>query len=151
MGNLMYEYSEIIESRRLEKTSKVTYSNHQSILTIALNHSPQCHICLFLEHLQRWQFHCFPGQAVPMPVLTVLSTVLPNVGCSWVVKLMLFNRRCGESSWFSPVVICLSFSISGSASQLCFVSAVCFSLLFSRETKRFIAESRFKSCLHASL
>ena len=42
----------IIESLMMEKTSKITMSNHQPIPTVPNNHIPLCHISMVLEHLQ---------------------------------------------------------------------------------------------------
>ena len=38
----------------------------------ALDHVPQCNICMFLEHLQGWWFYHPPGQPVPVPCQDVL-------------------------------------------------------------------------------
>ena len=43
---------QIIEILRLEKTSKITQSNHQPVLTMPTKHVPQCHIHVVSEHLQ---------------------------------------------------------------------------------------------------
>jgi len=56
-----------IESLRLEKTSKVTQSNHQPTPTMPTNHVPQCHIRMVPEHLQGQRLRHHPGQSVPMP------------------------------------------------------------------------------------
>ena len=60
-------YYSCIESLRLEKTTKVIESNHQSITTCPLNCAPQCHISTFLEHLQGQWLHHLPGHPVPTP------------------------------------------------------------------------------------
>ena len=44
----------IIESVRLENTSKIITSNHQPTPTTHTTHVPHCHISTFLEHLQTW-------------------------------------------------------------------------------------------------
>jgi len=55
------------ESLQLEKTTKITQSNHQPTPTMPTNHIPRCHIHTALEHLQgRWLYH-LPGQPVPLP------------------------------------------------------------------------------------
>ena len=46
-------FQQIIESLRLEKTSKIIKTNRQHITTMPTNHIPQCHNSTFLEHLQR--------------------------------------------------------------------------------------------------
>jgi len=42
----------ITDSLRLEKTSKITKSNHQPIPTMPTNHVLQCHISMFIGHAQ---------------------------------------------------------------------------------------------------
>jgi len=44
----------IIDSLRLEKTTKIIESNCQPIATVPLSHVPQCHIYPFLENLQNF-------------------------------------------------------------------------------------------------
>ena len=55
----------IIKSLRLEKTMKTIQPSRQPTPTLPTNHVPQCRISAFLEHLQRWWLHLFPGQPVP--------------------------------------------------------------------------------------
>ena len=47
-----HDYHKIIESLRLEKTSKIIKSNHQSTPPCLLSHVPKCHIYTFFEHIQ---------------------------------------------------------------------------------------------------
>jgi len=69
----------IIESLRLEKTSKTIQSNSQPIPTMPTNHVPQFHFCPFLEHLQGWWLHHLPGQPVPMPHHSCREEMFPNI------------------------------------------------------------------------
>ena len=55
----------ITESLRLERTSKITKSNHPP--PRLLNHVPKCHVYTVFEPLQGWGAHHCPGQ--PGPVL----------------------------------------------------------------------------------
>jgi len=57
----------IIESFRLEKTSKTTQSNHWPIPSMPTNYIPQCHIHTIPEQLQGRGLHHLPGQPVPLP------------------------------------------------------------------------------------
>ena len=59
-------FHRIIESLRLEKTSKIIKSNHQPNTTCLLNHVLKCHTYTFFEHLQGWWLHHFSGQPVQM-------------------------------------------------------------------------------------
>ena len=66
----------ITESLRLEKTSKITKSNHQPIPTMPINHVPQCHISTILEVLQgQWRM---PPEDTPW-YATLISLHLVNV------------------------------------------------------------------------
>ena len=54
----------IIESLRLEKTSKIIKSSCQPNTTMPTKPCPECHIHTFFEHLQGWGLHHLPGQPV---------------------------------------------------------------------------------------
>ena len=77
---LVYWYR-ITESPRLEKTSKITQSNHSPPTSISpLSHIPLC-ICIstFLEHLQGWWLHHLHGQPIPVPDHSFKEENSPNV------------------------------------------------------------------------
>ena len=57
----------IVETLRLDKTSKITKSIHLPMPNMPTEHVPQCHISTFLEYLQGWWLHHFPGQPIPVP------------------------------------------------------------------------------------
>ena len=58
----------IVESWRLEKTTEIIQSNHWLIPTMPTDHTPQCHIYTFLEHLQG-------GWLQPEPPLAQLKAI----------------------------------------------------------------------------
>ena len=57
----------IIESLRLEKTTKIIQSNHEPIPTVPTNQVSQCHVSMVLQQLQRQSLHQIPWQPVPVP------------------------------------------------------------------------------------
>lgn len=69
----------IIESLRLE-TTKITQSNkHDPSPPWPLNHVPQWHIYMFLQHLHgRWLYHLL-GQPVPIPHHSFWDEIFPNL------------------------------------------------------------------------
>ena len=70
------EQEVFVESLRLEETTKITKSipSHPPIPT---DHIPQCHISIFLEHLQGQWLHHLPGQLCQR--ITTLSEIFPNI------------------------------------------------------------------------
>jgi len=69
----------IIESPRLEKTSKIIQSNHAPTTNISLlNHVPQCHISTALNHLQEWWPHHLPGQPMSKADCSFGEEIVPN-------------------------------------------------------------------------
>ena len=61
---------EIIESLRLEKTSKIIHPSSPTVTSTPpwlLNHVPKCHIHPVFEPLQGWGLHHCPGQPGPVP------------------------------------------------------------------------------------
>ena len=58
----------IIEAynHRLEKTSKISKSNHPPNNSL-LNHIPKHRIYASFKHFQGWELHHVPGQPIPMP------------------------------------------------------------------------------------
>ena len=74
----------IIESPRLEKTSKIIQSNHAPTTNISLlNHVPQCHISTALNHLQAWWGDPTTSLGSPCQRLTALLVkklfLIPNL------------------------------------------------------------------------
>ena len=52
---------------RLEKTTKIMWSNRQLTPTVPTGHVPHCHIHTAPEHLQEQWLPHLPGQPVPLP------------------------------------------------------------------------------------
>ena len=69
----------IIESLRLEKTSKITKYDCQPKSTMPAKLCPDVPYLHVFEHLQRWGLHHFPGQPVPMLDHTSNKEIFPNI------------------------------------------------------------------------
>jgi len=63
----------IIESLKLEKTSKIAKSNPRWPPPCPLSHVHQCYISTVLEHLQGWWLHHHAGSSLFMP--NVFATI----------------------------------------------------------------------------
>ena len=90
----------IIESLRLEKTSKIIQPNHQPIPTMPLSHFPQCHIHTVLEHLQGWWLYHLSGQPVPMYYQSFGEEIFPNIQPEPpLVQLKAITSYCITVTW----------------------------------------------------
>jgi len=69
----------IIESLRLEKTSKIIKSYHQPITTRPARPCPKCHVYMFFEPLQGWGLHHLPGQPGPRPDHSFNKEIFPSI------------------------------------------------------------------------
>jgi len=70
----------IIESPRVEKTSKIIQSNHPPTTNISpLNNVPQYNIYMLLVHFQGWWLHHLPGQPLPVPDHSFSKESFPNI------------------------------------------------------------------------
>jgi len=65
------------------------------------NHVHQCHICMFLEHLQGQWLHHLPEQSVPLPHHSFWEEIFPNIQpwCNLRPSplILLLNGMTGES------------------------------------------------------
>jgi len=68
-----------VESLRLEKTSKITKSNHQAITTIPTKRCPQMPHLHGFEPRQVWGLPHYPGQPGPMPDHSLTKEIFPNI------------------------------------------------------------------------
>ena len=77
----------IIESLRLEKTSKIVRFNHQTIPTMPTDCVPQGHVSTGLEHLQERWVHHLPGQ--PVPQHSFWEQISPNMQPETVASVVV--------------------------------------------------------------
>ena len=73
--------TQIMESLRLEKTSKIIKSNHQPNTTMPDKPCPELPHPhgFFFQHLQGWGLHHCPGHPGPMPDRSFRKEIFPNI------------------------------------------------------------------------
>ena len=69
----------MIESLRLEKTTKLSSPTINPSPPCPLNHITQCHIYPLLEHLQGWWLHHFPGQLILLHCHPFWEDIFPSI------------------------------------------------------------------------
>ena len=67
-----------MESLRLEKTTRITKSNHQPTPTVPTKHVPQCNIYTFLNFWRQWLYY-LPGHPGLMPHPSFREEIFPNI------------------------------------------------------------------------
>lgn len=98
----------IIETLRLENTTKITLSNHQSTHTMPANHDPQCHICMVLvvksahesglQHSRRSLFQHSTGLAFKLHSLKFNHII--HLLHFWLLSLLFSIFQTREASFF---------------------------------------------------
>jgi len=106
------------ELLKLEKTSKII----EAINPSPLNHVSQCHITMFVKHLQKWWVHHIPEKPVPMPHHSLLEHIFPNIQLKPpTVQLKAINtcpREILLSSSFLPLLHRFWDSVQSSLSNV---------------------------------
>lgn len=113
----------IIETLRLENTTKITLSNHQSTHTMPANHDPQCHICMVLvvksahesglQHSRRSLFQHSTGLAFKLHSLKFNRII--HLIHFWLLSLLFsisFRQEKHPFSFIFPAsVLCIELSL----------------------------------------
>ena len=87
-------FHRVTESLRLERQLRSSSPAISRTALCPLNHVPQCHIYMFLEHLQGWWLHCLIGLSEKKFFL--ISNPIPSV---LSFRVLDFQNGWGSGRW----------------------------------------------------